>query len=61
MAPTAAEADALATACMVLGPDGAKSLIDGRPELEGYLIFADGTWMSEGFRARTRMADIQQK
>ena len=61
VAPTAAEADALATACMVLGPEGAKSLIDGRPELEGYLIFADGTWMSEGFRARTRMADIRQK
>jgi len=61
VAPTAAEADALATACMVLGPEGAKTLIEGRPDLEGYLITADGTWMSEGFRARTQMADIQQK
>ncbi|MBP5626092.1 MAG: FAD:protein FMN transferase [Bacteroidales bacterium] len=61
VAPTAAEADALATACMVLGPEGAKALIEGRPDLEGYLITADGTWMSEGFRARTQMTDIQQK
>ena len=61
VAPTAAEADALATACMVLGPEGAKSLIEGRQDLEGYLITADGTWMSEGFRARAQMEDIPQK
>ena len=54
MAPTAAEADALATACMVVGPERARALIESRPELEGYLITGTGTWMSEGFRARAR-------
>ena len=49
VAPTAAEADALATACMVLGPEAAKELILSRPELEGYLITATGTWTSDGF------------
>ena len=53
-APTAAEADALATACMVLGPEEARSLILSRPGVEGYLICADGSWMSEGFAARMR-------
>ena len=54
VAPTGAEADALATACMVLGPDGARELIESRPEIEGYLIMDDGTWMSEGFAAQAR-------
>ncbi len=54
VAPTAAEADALATACMVLGPEGARELILSRPELEGYLITGDGTWASDGFAARSR-------
>ena len=49
VAPTAAEADALATACMVLGPEAAKELILSRPELEGYLITDTGTWTSDGF------------
>ena len=52
VAPTAAEADALATACMVLGPDAAKELILSRPELEGYLITDTGTWTSDGFNLR---------
>ncbi|MCR4859787.1 MAG: FAD:protein FMN transferase [Bacteroidales bacterium] len=54
VAPSAAEADALATACMVLGPEGAKRLIESRDGVEGYLITASGTWMSEGFAARAR-------
>ena len=54
VAPTAAEADALATACMVIGPEGAQRLIDSRPDLEGYLITGTGTWMSDGFRAQAR-------
>ena len=54
VAPTAAEADALATARMVLGPEGARELILSRPELEGYLITGDGTWASDGFAARSR-------
>jgi len=48
-APSAAEADALATACMVMGAEEAKKLIESLPEVEGYLISSDGTWTSEGF------------
>ena len=49
VAPTAAEADALATACMVLGPQGAQELVEALDGVEAYLIFADGVWTSEGF------------
>lgn len=53
VAPTAAEADALATHCMVIGLDEAKAFIISRPDLEGYLIYEDGgemaEWHSEGF------------
>ena len=49
VAPTAAEADALATACMVMGPEKAKEFISSRPGIEGYLICSDGVWTSEGF------------
>lgn len=48
-APTAAEADALATACMVLGPEKSMELINSRDDIEGYLISADGVWASDGF------------
>ena len=58
VAPTAAEADALATACMVIGPEQAEALIESRPELEGYLITSEGSWMSDGFAARAKMTDI---
>ncbi|MCR4824122.1 MAG: FAD:protein FMN transferase [Bacteroidales bacterium] len=54
VAPTGAEADALATACMVIGPEQARELIESRPDIEGYLIMAGGTWMSEGFAAQAR-------
>ena len=54
-AKNAAEADALATWCMVVGLDKAKELILGDPALEGYLVYAaeDGSmkeWVSEGFK-----------
>ena len=49
VAPTAAEADALATACMVLGPQGARELVEALDGVEAYLICADGVWTSEGF------------
>ena len=56
VAPTAAAADAYATYCMVLGFEGARSFIEGRPDLEGYLIRdVDGTmveWSSPGFTLR---------
>lgn len=50
----AAESDAVATWCMVLGLQAAQVLILGDPTLEGYLIYTmeDGTmqeWASPGF------------
>ncbi len=50
----AAESDAIATWCMVIGLQGAQVLILGDPNLEGYLIYtdADGNmkeWASPGF------------
>ena len=56
VAATAAEADAYATYCMVLGFDAARVFIESRPDLEGYLIYdLDGTmteWASPGFTLR---------
>lgn len=49
VAPTAAEADAIATACMVMGPAKAKQYIGSRDDIEGYLITSDGYWASDGF------------
>ena len=50
VAPTAAEADALATACMVMGPEESMKFIEAAPGIEGYLITSDGIWTSSGFR-----------
>ena len=61
VAPTAAEADALATACMVIGTEQARALIESRPDLEGYLITADTIWMSDGFAERARGTYFPQK
>lgn len=56
VAPTAAAADAYATYCMVIGFEEARAFIEGRPDLEGYLIYdLDGTmteWASPGFTLR---------
>ncbi len=41
IAPSCMEADALATACMVIGTDSALTLIEGLPNAECYLIYAD--------------------
>ena len=54
---SAAEADAIATWCMVLGLDDARKLILDDPNLEGCLIYEapDGTmqqWFSPGFSLR---------
>ena len=54
VAPTAAEADALATACMVLGPQQARELVLSRDGIEAYLISGSGVWMSDGFAARMK-------
>ena len=55
IAPTAAEADAWATVCMVAGLEGATAFIERYEFLEGYLIFSDEkgemrSWISEGLR-----------
>jgi len=49
VAPTAAAADAIATICMVIGPEQARRYILEHQELEGYLICADSSWHSPGF------------
>lgn len=53
-APTCMEADAYATAFMVLGLEKAKEIIHTHPELEGCLIFEEEgnlkTWISEGLK-----------
>ncbi len=48
------DADAYATACMVLGLENAKKLIEGNPALEALLIYGDKNgeteyWQSSGF------------
>ena len=50
----AAESDAIAPWCMVIGLQGAQVLILGDPALEGYLIYTDASgemkeWASPGF------------
>ncbi len=54
IAPRCYEADAYATAAMVLGLDGTKALIAKHPSLEAYLIYTTPTgeqevWMTDGF------------
>ena len=48
VAPTAMEADAYATYCMVIGTEKAQEFILSRPDLEGCLISED-VWTSPGF------------
>lgn len=51
VAPSCAEADAYATACMALGSKGAKGMIASR-RLSAMLVLADSTvWMSNQFEA----------
>lgn len=52
VAPTAAEADAIATFCMVIGEEQSKAFIEADPRLEGFLITSDGEWASAGFTLR---------
>lgn len=52
VAADAAEADALATACMVMGPEAARDFILANEGIEGYLISADSSWCSPGFNLR---------
>ena len=54
MAPSCAEADAFATAFMVLGLEGAKHVLERQPQLQAYFIYSDEQgdyriWCTEGF------------
>lgn len=55
-APTCMEADAYATAFMVMGLEKAKVIIDQDPEIEGCLIYQENgklkTWTSEGLHKK---------
>ncbi|MBR4826635.1 MAG: FAD:protein FMN transferase [Bacteroidales bacterium] len=49
VAPTATEADALATFFMVIGPDEARAWVESHEGIEACLITSEQTWTSEGF------------
>lgn len=49
VASDATSADALATYCMVIGPEQARSFILSHPDIEGCLITSDSLWTSPGF------------
>ena len=49
IAPTATEADALATYFMVIGFEKARSWVEDHPGIEACLISSDLTWTSPGF------------
>ena len=53
VAPTAADADAYATYCMVIGLDAAREFIESDPSLQGYLIYEEDSemkvWSSSDF------------
>ena len=49
IAPTATEADALATYFMVAGAQEARAWVEAHDGVEACLICADGTWRSPGF------------
>lgn len=55
LAPTCAEADAFATAFMVLGLEQAKQVLKHQTQLDAYFIYSDEqghyqTWCTEGFK-----------
>lgn len=59
-APTCAEADAYATAFMVMGVEKTKSFVASKPELSVYLISTNykgdwQTWMSDGLKDKLEM------
>ncbi len=58
-APDCAMADAIATACMVAGVDGAKELINRYDFIEGYLIYSGENgeylfWASDGLKDKIK-------
>lgn len=58
LAPSCMLADGYATACMVMGLEGSKKLVESNPELEGYFIYANEagemvTYVSSGLKGKT--------
>ncbi|MEQ9309273.1 MAG: FAD:protein FMN transferase [Balneolaceae bacterium] len=56
IAPTAMDADAYATVCMVKGLESCTSFLEAKEEIEGYLVFTNdaGDWevyITEGFKS----------
>lgn len=49
IAPTAADADALATYFMVIGMEEARKYTESHEGIEAFLISSEGSWSSEGF------------
>lgn len=49
IAPNAADADAYATYCMVIGLDEAKIFIESHTELEAYLVYSENEEMKEWY------------
>ena len=54
LAPSCAEADAFATAFMVLGMEQSKQVLERQPQLQAYFIYSDEqgayrTWCTDGF------------
>lgn len=59
-ANTCSEADAYATACMVLGPEKCKTWISSLPNVSAYLIFGNykgewNTWLSDNLKNQLEM------
>jgi thiamine biosynthesis lipoprotein len=61
IAPDAALADAYATYCMVVGLEEARSFIELRDDLEGYLIYDDGGRMAEWASAGFNLTERQER
>ena len=49
IAPTATEADALATCFMVIGMEEAQAFVESHPDIEVCLITSEEIWTSQGF------------
>ena len=62
---TCAEADAYATACMVMGPEKCKTWISSMPNVSAYLIYGNykgewNTWLSDNLKDQLEMLKEKQ-
>ncbi|MFA5670302.1 MAG: FAD:protein FMN transferase [Balneolaceae bacterium] len=65
IAPTAIDADAYATVCLVKGVEACKEFLATKPNLEGYLVFTDSNdewevYFTEGFQ-KYLVAEFRQQ